>query len=594
MRNTPFIRQSIAAWVGALKPPQFLLPVLLCIPAFAARGADIKAADYVFKNGAVYTMDAGAPKAQSVAVTGKEISYVGDDKGAEAYVGENTQVIDLNGKMLLPGFVESHIHSTVAFITQGADLQFDTLEEVLASVKAYADANPEAKVIRGFGWRYFLFPTTGPTKEVLDKIFPDLPVFLMAIDGHSAWVNSKALEVAGINAKTPDPVPGFSYFQRDPKTKEPTGWVVEGPAELEMFADLAPPTPEAVIAATTEQLPKFSAAGITAAFDAGIQLMPPELAFEAYQKLEKENKLPLRIVGSYYWNKPSVTDPVAIVQEWQKKYNSELVQARVLKINLDGGESQHTAVMLEPYHDRPGYNAEFLLDPKLFGDAILKAQANGIDTHSHSYGDGATKAYIAAVQAARQAHPESKSRHTASHALFLTDAEVEGLVKADITMQTSPQWYTPDPTIELMTKILGKDVVFSRYGRINSVLKAGGRVAFGTDWPAAGYVSSYKPLDAIQVAMTRKIMPQYGNKKFVDILPPENEAVTLDQALKASTLDAAYVLGLEDKIGSLKAGKLADLVVLDQNLYDVKPEAISGTKVDLTMMNGRITHREGI
>ena len=143
--------------------------------------------------------------------------------------------------MLLPGFVDSHIHPTLAMFAGGADLQYDSLGEVLASVKKWADAHPDAKVIRGFGWRYTLFPTTGPTKADLDKLFPDRPVLLFAIDVHSAWVNSKALELAGVNANTPDPVPGFSYFQRDPKTGEPTGWVVETASGASRAGQAEPP-----------------------------------------------------------------------------------------------------------------------------------------------------------------------------------------------------------------------------------------------------------------------------------------------------------------------------------------------------------------
>lgn len=575
-------------------PAQIFLVFLLSLLVIEARAADTREADYVFKNGAVYTMDSGAPKAEAVAVTGKEISYVGNNKGAESYVGKKTQVIDLKGKMLLPGFVESHIHPTLAALAAGADLQSDSLEDVLASVKAWADAHPDAKVVRGFGWRYTLFPTTGPTKEDLDRLFPDRPVFLVAIDVHSVWANSKALELAGVNASTPDPVPGVSYYQRDPKTHEPTGWIVETLAEQEVLAKLDPPTPENVIAAVTEQLPRFAAAGITAAFDAGIAIMPTEQGFEAYQQLEKENKLPVRIVGSYYWNSSAVTDPVAPVLALRGKFHSELVQARSLKIMLDGGEAQHTAVMLEPYADRPGFYGEFQIDEKPVKAAVLKAQANGIDTHAHCYGNAAVRTYLDAVEQARKAYPDSPSRHTAAHVIFLADEDVGRFAKLNVTMQNSAQWFTPDPTIQRTSQIVGEDLAFREFFRMNSVLKAGGRIALGTDWPAAGYVSSYRPLDAIQVAMTRAILPQYGKTQFMPVLPPENERITLDQALKAATLDAAYVLGLENRIGSLEAGKLADLVILEKDLHDVAPKEISGTKVDLTMMNGRITHRDGI
>jgi predicted amidohydrolase YtcJ len=555
----------------------------------AALAAD--KADYVFKSGAVYTIDSKNPTAQAIAITGKKISYVGSDEGVQPFIGPKTRVIDLKGQMLLPGFVESHIHPTLAQMAAGADLQYESVEQVLASLKKWADAHPDAKVIRGFGWRYPLFPGVGPNKTELDKLFPDKPVFLFAIDVHSAWVNSKALAMAGVTAATPDPVPGFSFFQRDPKTNEPTGWLVEGPAELQVFSKMEQPSPDAVVTAMQQQMTDFSSAGITAVFDAGIPTMPTEAGFDAYQKLEQENKLPVRVVGSYLWIKSQNQDPVSKVLALRDAYHSELVQARTLKIVFDGGESQHTAVMIKPYADRPGFHGDFLIDPKIVSAAVLKAQANGIDTHCHCYGDGATSAYLDAVEAAQKAYPNSPSRHTAAHALFLTDEEVTRMAKLNVTMQTSAQWLDPNPTIALMIDILGKDVVFTEYGRMNSVLKAGGRLALGTDWPAAGYVSSYRPLEAIQVAMTRAILPQYGNKQIMPVLPPEDERITLDQALKAYTLGSAYVLDSEERIGSLEVGKLADVVVLEKDLYKIPPSDISTTKVKLTMMNGNVTYR---
>ncbi len=551
-------------------------------------------ADYVFKNGAVYTIENKNPKAEAVAVTGKKISYVGSTKGAKALIGKKTKVIDLKGKMLLPGFVESHIHPTLAVLAGGADLQSDSVADVLARVKTWADAHPDAKLIQGFGWRYTLFSTTGPNKADLDKLFPDKPVMLVAIDAHSAWVNSKALKLAGIDAKTPDPAPGVSFFQRDPKTNEPTGWVVETLAEQQVMAKLNPPTPESVIAAAAEKFQEFAAAGITAAWDAGMGTIPTDRGLEGYQQLEKKNTLPVRIVASYYWNDPAITDPVDKVLELRKKFNSELVQARTLKIMFDGGEAQHTAVMLQPYADRPGFLGQFAIDEKLVKAAVLKAQANGVDTHAHCYGDGTVRTYLDAVEQARKSYPNSPSRHASAHNIFVSDQDVPRFAKLNVTMQSSAQWATPDPTIKRTAEIVGQDVAFREFFRHNSVLKAGGRVAFGSDWPAAGYVSTYKPLDSIQVAMMRAILPQYGKTQFRAVLPPENERITLDQALKAYTVDAAYVLGLEDRIGSLKVGKLADIVIIDKDLHQIAPKDISTTKIDLTMMNGKITFRDGM
>ncbi len=400
--------------------------------------------------------------------------------------------------------------------------------------------------------------------------------------------------MAGIDAKTPDPAPGVSFFQRDPKTNEPTGWVVETLAEQMVMAKLNPPTPEAVIAAAAEKFQEFAASGITAVFDAGMGTIPTEQGLAGYQQLERENKLPVRVVGSYYWNNPEVTDPVADVLALRDKFNSQLVQVRALKIMFDGGEAQHTAVMLQPYADQPGFLGEYALDEKLVKAAVLKAQANGVDTHAHCYGDATVRTYLDAVEAARKAYPNSPSRHASAHNIFVSDQDVPRFAKLNVTMQSSAQWAMPDPTIKRTAGIVGEDVAFREFFRHNSVLKAGGRVAFGTDWPASGYIVTYRPLDVIQVAVTRGILSRFGRDQFATVLPPEDERITLDQALKASTLDAAYVLGLEDRIGSLRPGKLADLVVINMDLHQMKPSEISTTKVDLTMMNGRITYRDGI
>jgi predicted amidohydrolase YtcJ len=580
---------------GNLKIAFFVLSIgillsTLCLTVSVHAAADDRYADYVFTHGKVYTMNSTVPWQQAVAVKGNKIIYVGDDMHIAQYIGNGTKEIDLQGKMLLPGFVESHIHPFSATITAGADLQSDSLEEVLKKVKEWADAHPQEKVVAGFGWRYNLFDRNGPNKQDLDAIIPDRPVFLFAIDGHSAWVNSKALEMAGVTPGTPDPEYPFSYFKRDEKTGELTGWLVEVPAELAVKNKLEETTPATAFNALKRQIPLFSAAGITAVFDAGVLVVPTEEGLDLYQKLEKEMNLPLRVVACYYWNNPQFEDPVGKVMALKAKYNSELVQVKALKINVDGGDLQHTAVMMQPYGDRPGFHGDFLLSPALINAAVLKAQANGIDTHSHSYGDGAIKANIDAVELARKAYPNSKSRHTIAHAIYMTDEEIARLAKLDIVAQFSAQWAVPDPGIKVSVDIIGTDVAYKEYMRIASVIKAGGRVAFGTDWAAAGYTSTYKPLDAIQVATTRAILPQYGLRQFLPQMPPVNEVVSLADALKANTLGSAYVLGLEDKIGSIEVGKLADLVILEQNLFDMPKEKISGTKVLLTMFDGKIVY----
>ena len=570
-----------------------LAAALISVWPLASAAATVEA-DTVFLNGAVYTMETKQPRAEAVAVRGKRIVYVGNGAGAKAYVGKGTKVVDLQGRMLLPGFIDAHSHPTAAHATAGADLQCDDLPEIVAAARQWADQNPEAKLVLGYGWRYTVFPLTGPTKGELDKVFPDKPVMLIAIDGHSMWLNSKAMAMAGIDAGSQDPLPPTSYFKRDEKG-EPTGWLVEVPAMQVAMAKLKPPSLEVVGDALKAHVRKLAAAGITGVFDAGILGIPGAAGLGLYQDLEKAGALPVRVVGSYYWNNPTVKDPVAEVQKLAKQFHSELVRAPVLKINVDGGDLQHTAVMLRPYLDRPGFHGDFVLEPKDFAPAIMKAQAAGIDTHGHIFGDGAMKAYLDAVEAARQAYPRSRSRHTAAHALYLTDDLIARLVRLDVTAQQTPHWHTPEPSNQVsVDQTIGKEVHFVEFGRTGSILRKGGRVAFGSDWPASGYVSSFLPLDEIQGALTRAILVKYGHRKYAEVMPPEGERITLDQALHAQTLAAAYVLGLEDEVGSLKVGKLADLVVLDKDLHAIPAGQIVNARVELTMMNGKVTHRDGI
>jgi len=224
-----------------------LAPVLEATEAFAQteRSGDEKA-DIVFHNGPVYTVNGPRAWARAVAVRGNHIAYVGADAGAQSWIGPGTRVVDLRGKMLLAGFVEGHIHPIVgAPITRGVDLQYDTREETLSALESYRSQLGMVDVVRGFGWRYNAFPATGPRKEDLDQIWPDIPVFLIAIDGHSAWVNSEALQIAGVRRDTKDPLPGFSYFQRDAMSGEPTGWLIEPPAMASVMQAVAPSRPTA-------------------------------------------------------------------------------------------------------------------------------------------------------------------------------------------------------------------------------------------------------------------------------------------------------------------------------------------------------------
>jgi predicted amidohydrolase YtcJ len=548
--------------------------------------ADTATANVVFVNGKVYTVDSKRPWAQAVAVKGRRIAYVGDTAGAKAFVGRRTEVIDLSGKMLMPGFVEAHTHPYVgSTLSQGVDLQYDTREKLLEVLTAYAKTTTNNSLVRGFGWRYMAFPSTGPRKEDLDAIWPDRPVFLCAIDIHCAWVNSKALQLAGITKDTPDPVPGFSRFERDPATGEPTGFLVEPPAMVQVLDAAEPFTIDTAAANLALWLPKASAAGITTVMDAGVIVVSEDEAFQHYVDLENAGKLPFRVVGTHYYNDPK-TDPIPIITGLRAKYRTELVRASVLKLNIDGGLEPYTAYLIDPYSDKPDTKGVTLIPPDRIKQIISTADREGIDVHCHVIGDGAVRLVLDAVEEAIAANPPRDRRHSLAHLPFVSDSDLTRFAKLGVIAQSSANWAVFDPAfIDLVPKRLGSRADYVL--RYNSILNAGGRITLGTDWPAASYYSTYKPLDAIESAMTRQVI---GKPDAVP-LPPIGERIDLAQALRANTLDAAYQLRLEKATGSIEVGKFADLAVLQENLFNVPAREIHATPVVMTMMNGGFTHR---
>ena len=542
---------------------------------------------FIFRNGKVYTLDAAKPWAEAVAVTGDTITALGSDAEVCALAGANTRIVDLHGRMLMPGFVEAHIHPFMgSFLTSGVDLQVLTAGDAISAIVAYAEAHPVGPV-RGFGWRVDMFSHEGPTRAMLDEVLPDRPGFFFAIDGHSLWVNSKALEIAGIGVKTPDPIPGFSYFMRDNDGK-PTGYILEVAAVLQVVNAVDPISQDTMRKLLDEWLPKASAAGITTVYDAGVPPIGEDQGaiLSIYTDLEEQKRLPFRVLASYLVNSPPIEGVIARTQALAQSIHTDLVQARFLKIIGDGTQEGYTAWLIEPYADKPdsiGASPFSESDWKLM---IAEADRAGIDVHIHACGERTARTALDAFEAAIVANPPRDRRHVIAHNVLTEDSDIPRFGKLGVIAQFSANWMTADPdSVEVLIERYGRERQ-SRIYRPKSILQSGGKITFGTDWPAAGFVSTYKPLDSIQIAVTRQ---QIGNRD-APVLAPAEERLNIADALYASTMAAAYQLRLEDKIGSIEVGKRADLIVLDKNLVDLAPHEIASAKVDMTMMNGRFTH----
>ncbi|MEM7464695.1 MAG: amidohydrolase [Pseudomonadota bacterium] len=541
-------------------------------------------ADFAMINGQIHTMNSDMEVADAIAIEGDEIVYVGDSSGLAKFIGLGTEVMDLDGKMVVPGFVDGHIHAAVGgLIALGVDLQTDDKEELFDRIREEAENNKD-DIILGFGVRFNVWTDGNPTAAMLDEIESERPVYFWAIDGHAAWVNSKAMEIAGIDKDTPETVPGYSYFERD-ADGNPTGWIVEVPAQLQVLSALVDITPDFLADGVRDWMKRFAAAGITAFHDHGIQGMSMDEGFQMMANFEAAGELPIRFIGSYYWNDGNV-DPLIGLNELKEAFDSELVKMRYLKVNMDGGDDKWTALMVEPYSDKPETTPQPVIPFDIVEDAVIRADAAGIDVTCHCFGDLAVRKLLDAIEKAIETNPPRERHHKITHGVYIHPDDLARFGELGVVYDSSGAWMSLDP---LMQSISLNRVGAERRDNafpMASVLAEGGKFSFGSDWPVSGYISEYRPLTAIELGMTR----QLDGRKDVPPLGGEAARITLDQALKAHTIDAAFGMGMDEEIGSLEVGKKADLVVLSENLYELDPNEISEVQVLYTMMGGRLTH----
>lgn len=545
-------------------------------------------ADFVFRSGRIYTVSPAQPWAQAVAVTGNTIAYVGDDAGAMAMAGPDTHVIDLEGNLLLPGFVEGHIHPFLgSFLSSGVDLQVPTAQDALAAIAAYAKDHPDGPV-RGFGWRVDMFGPQGPTRQELDRVLPDRPGFFFAIDGHSMWANSAALEKASVGRDTPDPIPGFSYYVRD-EHGEPTGYVLEVEAVLSLVNAVDPISVQAMQALLETWLPKASAAGITTVFDAGVPPIGDDQGalISLYTDLEQRGKLPFRVVASYMVKAPPADDAVAKLTDIRNRVSTELVNVGVVKVIGDGTQGGYTAWLIEPYADKPDSIGGSPFTEEQWHQLVREVDAAGFDVHVHACGERTARTALDSIEAAIAANPPRDRRHTIAHLVYVEDPDSQRFGKLGVIGQFSANWMSADPdTMQNMAARYGtprQDLFY----RTQDILRAGGRISLGTDWPAAGYFSTYKPLDSIQIGVTRQLI----GKPDAPVLAPADQRLTVAEAVHANTVGAAYQIRLDQKVGSVEVGKQADLIVLDTNIFEIDPHDIHRATITMTMMNGQVRHQ---
>jgi len=536
-------------------------------------------ADLALRNGAIYTVDGSRSWAETVAIDDGRIVYVGNDAGAKDYVGPQTQVVDLKGRMVVPGMQDVHIHPISGGIeANGCDLNAATsVEEYLAIIKKYADEHPDDPWIKGGGWSMAAFgPGALARKELIDAVVPDRPVILWSRDGHTTWVNSRALEVAGITKDTPDPADG--RIDRDPKTGEPSGSLQEGASGL--VAGKSPLNTDQVRDDGLRYAIKMlNGYGITGVQDASVN----EEDLKTYHRLDEAGELSLHVVGSIWWEREPGLAQIEGIKKLRSDYTSGRVDAGTVKIMQDGVLENYTGVVLEPYRLKGQKDVRGIpmVEPELLKQAVTKLDAEGFQIHFHAIGDGAVRQALDAIEAARTANGNLGHRHHISHIQLIHPDDQPRFRQLNVIANFQPLWaYADDYVTDLTLPFISEAAAAYMYP-IATLERSGAVVAFGSDWS----VSTANPFEEIETAITRMSSLGDTDKPFM----PE-ERIGLPEALAAFTINAAYTNRDEKNTGSLEVGKLANLAVLDRNLFEIPASEISDTKVLLTLFEGKPVH----
>lgn len=551
-----------------------------CVLLALLSGCDKKpaqdAADLVILEGDIQTMDAAAAHATALAARDGKILYVGEDAGAKPYIGAGTQVVQAAGMTVLPGLIDSHIHAAEGALGLGGC----SLEDKEVTVEA------AGKVIRecvakepGTGWLVVSEVNSAgfsADRKGLDAIVSDRPLFLYGADGHTGWVNSKGLALAGITRDTKDPPDG--RIERD-KSGQPTGFLVDG-ALGPVTSSLDKPTPARRLQALREVLPLLHAAGITSYLEANTSAE----TVAAYVELARQHALTARVSIALGSDGNATDAEFARLDELRRSVAGEpLLRADFIKLFADGVMEYptQTAAMLEPYSKadgKPGTSrGRLYIEDRAMKQFFQRAATAGLNVHVHAIGDAAVRETLDAVEAARTSG--SKQLYSIAHLQSIDPADLPRFAQLGVIASFQLFWALPDNySVEALLPYIGA----ARQQRIypaRSVIAAGGTVAGGSDWD----VTSFNPFEAMATGMSRT-NPAEPARGVLN----EKERLTLDELLHAYTINAARLLGRDAEIGSLVPGKAADLIVLDRRLSpQSSAEDVRGTKVAQAFFAGR-------
>ena len=542
-------------------------------------------ADLAFVNGAVYTVDAARSWARAVAVRAGRIVAVGTDDDLRDHIGTATEMIDLDGGMLLPGFQDAHVHPVLGGLDMlRCDLhELSTREEYVEAIRAYAAAHPDQEWILGGGWSMDAFPGGTPTAGSLDAIVPDRVVYLPNRDGHSAWVNARALALAGVTAGTPDPPDGRIEREVD---GTPTGTLHEGAADL--VGRRAPdPTSDETYEGLLKGQAYLHSLGITAWQDA---IVDDSNAFgrnySAYLDAAARGELTARVVGALWWDRHAGREQIEELVDLRARARTGRFAATSVKIMQDGVCENFTAAVLEPYLDADGHptgnHGISFVEPMALKGYVTELDRLGFQVHFHALAERAVREALDAIEAARNANGPGDHRHHLAHLQVVHPDDVPRFRQLDAVANVQPLWAAHEAQMdELTIPFLGEPRWRWQYP-FASLVRSGAVLAMGSDWS----VSSPDPLEEMHVAVNRSMPPDYPYKVETHEVFLPDERLDLPTAIAGFTMGSAFVNHLDRETGSIEVGKAADLVVLDRNLFDHPVSELSDARVVGTFVEG--------
>lgn len=536
-------------------------------------------ADLVLMDGRVYTLDARSPWVESVAISNGRIVAIGSMVDISAHIGTNTEILQLEGQFVLPGFIDSHLH----FEKGSRNLPgvrfrgIRKFSDVLDKIKTYASENPNSPWILGseLGIGY-PDSDSGFVKSYLDKIVPDRPVFLRSGMGHADWVNSKTLELACITRDTPDPKNG--KIERD-AVGEPTGWLVEEARRL--IEPLVPAlSDDETLTCLRQGLVEANRFGITGAQSAGHD----DAILPLLMHLRNQGELSVRFSIAQIIQPPALSNErITEISNIKDQYHGEFLSVDTVKFFIDGVIESHTGSMPDGYADCPDSTGLKRWNDGALFQAFRLAHHHGFQNWCHATGPGGVTQALDGFE--RDARNTRRLRPRIEHAEIPDPRDIQRMSNLGVVAGIQPAMIYPKDQCPGMEGVWQKRVGEHRMSQafpIRDILIAGGRVAFGTDWP----ITDLNPLVGIRNAILRRSQDGEPSGGWV----PE-QSVSVAQAIHAYTLGAAYGARREEMEGSISPGKHADLIILSENLFEIDPHKISSVDVLMTMIGGRIVHR---